>query len=550
MVFDNGQLEKLVDSIEKSRNYLIKKSQSEASYKKLVNRLDSKIDYLRENRKLHIKLVSTSADLVLELKAKSEADSKLRSLYDFEAISPFKNIPEIVSNSSAIFAIFRSNQAITQHHRKLIDLADKKNIDFFILVVKSKSNNPGQTLSEYIESQDSLKNSYFSLPINDFLNLNNQQNIEYYQHILRERLTTLQDKFIQNNYSSTLKDIECFFDNQCLSSWRAIKQIKENYLQGKEVHNYQQQILTKTFSSINKEKQSKILYIKQKINHSKSEYLNPFLPYSWIFRLQQIVEESEVKLIQEDNDTYLYSVMQKGDRSEYFHSHILNLYQQQVIDVLKSQWSKVNYMYDDGGLNLFVSQANQKIETISILKYPELEQHKITFDLEPFPELSLSNIVDPYCLKVNSKLIFDYNYTQSTWFKLLMSALIGTTIYLVTKLYFGSGKYIGFFILFVQIINIFTGQSVKKTKLKSHQKELHRILNNKYQILTRLVVEQMIQALIVSLDQKNREYQVKIDAIAQLAQDQLDRIKQDIEQHQLRKNQLNKDKDKIKTWFN
>lgn len=549
MVFDNSQLETLVESLEKSRAYLIEKSKSEPSYEKLVDRFDKKIKFIQENRKLHIKLVSTSSDLVLKLKSKSETSSILRPLCDFEAIFPFKNIPEIVKNCNAIFAIFQSDQIVTQHHRKFIDIVRRKGIDLFILVVKSESNNPNQTLAEYLESQNVLEGDYFSLPINVFFDLDNQQSIESYQQMLVERITILQNKFIQDNYRNILSDIECFFDSENITIWRAIKQIKERYLQGREIQNYQQQVLTRTFGKINQEKQNKILYIKQKINQSKSEYLNPFLPNSWIFELQQIVEESQVKLEKEKNNTYLYPIVQKSDRSEYFHSYILNLYQQQIIDVLESQWSKINYAYADGGLDVFISEANHKIRTISILEYSEIESPKITLDLEPFPELSLNNIIDSHCLQANSKLVFDYNYTQSTWFKLLMSASIGITIYLVTKAYFGEGKYIGFFILFVQVINIFTGQSVKKTKLKSHKKELQRILNNKYQTLARLVVEQMTQTLIVNLDHKNREYQIKINAISELAQEKLNQIRQDINQHQLRKKQLENDQIKIRTWF-
>ncbi|MGD1921261.1 MAG: hypothetical protein ACFCAD_21660 [Pleurocapsa sp.] len=568
MVFDNGQLEELIESLEKSKNYLSKKSKSEASYEKLIPLLDRKIEFLRKNKKLWVKLVSTSSSLVLKLKAASEANLRLRSLYNFEAVSPFKNISEIANNCHTIVAIFQSDQIVTQHHRKFIDLVRKKNIDFLILVVKSNSHNSNQTITEYLESQDNLKCSYFSLPINDFFNLEDKQNIEYYQRILIEHATALQDKFIQDNYRNISRDIECFFDAQNIITWRNIRQIKEHYLQEREVHNYQQQVLTKTFNKINQEKQSTILQIKQKINQSKSEYLNPFLPNSWIFELQQIIEESRVKLIKEKDNTYLYPIIQKSSKpnkqgfflevpehhdslqSESFHSYILNLYQQQIIETLKSQWTKINYVYADGGLNMFVSQANHTIKTISILEPAQIEFPKITLDLENFPELSLSDIVDSYCLQASTKLIFDYNYTQSSWFKLLMSALIGTTIYLITKVYFGSGKYIGFFILFVQIINIFTGQSAKKTKLKSHKKELQRILNSKYQILARLVVEQMTQTLIVSLDKKNREYQIQINAIAQLAQEKLDQIQQDINQHQLRKNQLESDRIKIKTWLN
>ena len=549
MNFDNIQLNELINKLEKSKSYLTEKSEPPLNYSNLIDKVDLKIKFLQEHSKPVIKLVSTAKNSVLNLKVKSEDNLKLRSLYHFEAVSPFKNLSEIVNNSQVIFIIFRSDRTITKHQHKLIDLARKKQVDLFILIERFKTSNSPASLRQYIELQNYTDIKKILWLENEFFDCNNPQQIETYQQFLIERAERSRKTFILHHYSETIDLIENYFTRQKNSNWRKIKQIKAERLKGREVNNYQQQIITKTFNKIAQQQQQQILSIKQKINQSRSYYTNPFIFDSWTFELQEIIERSQVKLVKEKTETYLYLVVEKGDRSEYIHSYILNLLQEKVTQTLKLQWSEINYTYAEG-LNALVTEIEQKIASIDLLDLSETKNSKITFNSEFFPELDLSKIVDLSCFRANSRLIFDYSYTQSSWFKLLMFGLVGIAIYLFTKIYFGKGIYIGFVILVFQLINISTGQSIKKIKLKSHKRELQRTVNSKYQILIRLIVERMIQTLISSLEAENNRYRTQIDAIANLAERELETIKQKIERHQAISKKLESDRHKILSWLN
>ena len=561
MSVNQNQLDKLIKSLEKSKSYLGKKAEFEPNYNNLIKTLDSKIDFLKRNSKLTIKLVSASAALASNLKNDSEANSQLRSLYHFEAVSPVRNIARIAQNCSVIFLIYRSDQKVVEHHNRLINLAVQKNIGLFILVIQHKSSCSSDTIAECFASQEYLDKNQFLLFKSCFLNF------DLYQQFLIDRAAILKDKFIQQYAQNIIMEVEQYFKTEKTIGWRKIKQVKQKCLLDRGIKDYQQQVLTKTFNNISQQQRQKILYIKQKINQSRGDNLNLFMPDSWMFDVQQIIDRSQVKLVEEGSKTYLYLTVKNSDTiehqdyksltsqpqpppTEYIHSYILGKYQLQVTNTLIDQWSQINYVYGDGGLDAFVGQTNEQLAAITLLEASEKESYTINLDSEPFPELDLAKIVNSACLKTNSRIEFDYNYTQSSWFKLLISVFIGTSIYLVTKLYFGTGKYIGFFILIFQIINICTGQSIRKVKLKSSQKELQRIVANRYQVLIRLIVEQLTQTLITSLDERNKKYQGNIDAIANIAQNKLNKIQQDRNQYQLRKDDLNRDLAKIKSWLN
>ncbi|MGL6343065.1 MAG: hypothetical protein ACRC80_28495, partial [Waterburya sp.] len=183
------------------------------------------------------------------------------------------------------------------------------------------------------------------------------------------------------------------------------------------------------------------------------------------------------------------------------------------------------------------------------LLYPSKTDPKLTLITQVQPSLDLIQIIDIHCLKNQTRMLFDYNYTQSSWFRLLIAGLIGLGIYLVTKLYLGTGKYIGFFILIFQIINLLTGQNIKKLKIKQHQKELKRIVDNKYQNLIRIIVDKLIQTLIDSLELQGKLYQQQIEAIVTGSATKSKTNPTIINQQQVRINNLQQDQEKILALF-
>lgn len=549
MVFGSVPSDEVINKLEKIKDYLLKKSVSETSYIELIDKLQSRIEHLQENSKLNIKIVGISPDLITELKAKSEVNQELRSHYNFITISPIENITEIFRDCSAIFFVFKSDKSITKHQLKIIDLARKRNIPLSILIEQDNCQDFSINFQEYIKSQDYLDLDKFIFPKDSFFEIDNTKHIESYKNLLIDHANILQRKYIAKQIREVNLEINFFYEQEDDLICSEVKKVKQDNLQGKEVHLYRQHTLTKIFNKINQQQQNKVLYIKQAINHNKSSCLNSFLPDSWFFELQEIIERSQVKLVKEKSKTYLYLTVENNGQQEFIHNYILDLYQHKITDYLNLQWSNINYLYEAGGFNSFIDDVNHNIADINILKDVEQELINVDFNPEPIPTLNLNKIINRHCLKNNSKLLFDYNYTQSTWFKLGISSLLGITIYLITLLYSGNGKYIGFFILFVQIINIITGQSVKKIKLKGHQKELQRIIGNKYQSLIRLIIEQITQTLITNLDKKNRQYQGEISAIAEIAQKKLSQVEQNINRQQVRKNKLKNHRQTIKMWL-
>ena len=109
---------------------------------------------------------------------------------------------------------------------------------------------------------------------------------------------------------------------------------------------------------------------------------------------------------------------------------------------------------------------------------------------------------------------------------------------------------IGFFILIFQLINLLTGQNIKQLKLRQHQKELKRTVDNKYQVLLRLIVEQLSQTLINDLESHIQLYQQQIDTLANQLQGQSEDNQTKINQYKSNINNLLEAQAQILNWLN
>ena len=537
----------LICNLEKSNKYLSQKVATEPRYGDLIKTLNAAIDTLKKVNKPIVKIVSPSATLTTNLKEKNQANPKLRSLYDFQVISPIQKPYKITINCDVICLAYKSSQNILKAHQRLIELAEQKNISL-ILLVQQEINAPYANLSDWLTAQNYSQVNKVLLPLDDFMDLDDRHHISMYQWFLLQLSATVQEKFEARSIEQSVTKIKHFFTIEITDSWRIKKQINDTYFQGYSIYQHRQKN-RQYFNKINREKQQALKYIQQHINQSRNDYLNPFMTDSWIFTIQQIIQQSQIKVVQEADETYLYLTIERSNFIEYIHSYILGLCQQKITEALASQWSKINYVYGGGGLQALVNKMNTELEIINSLCPSEIDLPEINLITEQHPSLELAQIIDPHCLKANSRIIFDYSYTQSTWFRLLISVLVGMGIYLITKLYFGTGKYIGFFILIVQIINLFTNQDIRTIKLKQHKKELQRTIDNKYQNLIRMIVDKLIQTLIINLDRSSQLYQQQIDAIDTLINTQSEEIQQTINQHKLRIENLKQDREKILSWF-
>ncbi len=152
---NQNQLNQLIISFQQIVQYLEQKIESEPSYVELINFLQQKTDFLTKNNQPNVKLVSRSADSVSKLQAASEDNDDLRSLYDFEAIAPFKHLNQIVKGCSIIVIIFQSERTISEHQLKLIELAHAHKVDVLVLVEQSKSKEWQHGFEAYLKEQKS-----------------------------------------------------------------------------------------------------------------------------------------------------------------------------------------------------------------------------------------------------------------------------------------------------------------------------------------------------------------------------------------------------------
>jgi hypothetical protein len=534
----------LTKNLEQTKNYLAQKVDIEPSYSCLIKTLNSIIETLQTPIKPIVKFVSPSVNLATKLKEQSEANKSLRSLYEFQGISPIQQIYQIVQNCDVICLIYNSRHNILEHHQKLIELAQQHNISLILLVIQPKIDHPYTHLSNWLTAQNYAQVNQLLLAWDNFGSLEDFQNRDIYQQLLIELATTVTAKSEARRIKEIVPQIKLFFDTEITD----IKQTNDTSSQIGISPEYQQ----KTQQLINKSKQEIQQYLrntKQIIQQSKSDYLNPFIPDSWTFILQEIIQLSQVKVTSENGNTYVELTIKNEKNIKYLYSYILGFYQQKVIDTLGDQWSKINYVYGEGGLQALIAQINAELENLSLLYLSKTETSKLTLITELQPSLDLAQIIDTHCLKNQTRIPFDYNYTQSSWFRLLISGVIGLGIYLVTKLYLGTGKYIGFFILIFQIINLLTGQNIRKIKIKQHQKELKRTVDNKYQNLIRIIVDKLIQTIIDSLESQCQLYQQQIEAITTEFQTKSETSQTITNQHKLRINNLQQDQEKILAWF-
>jgi hypothetical protein len=569
--------QELIGNLKQTQNFLTQKILAEPVYRELRDTLGSLVHRLEVTNKPVVKIVSPSSRLATGLQQRHKANEELRSLYEFEAISPITQIRQIVQHCAVICLIYDSHHQIQEHHQKLLELACQQDISLFLLVHKSSSKIDGDwttsilgdRYSDWINRQAKRLNDWVKLPLDDFIDFQNQQQMDVYGRSLIEVFSAVEASFWKRCQTETARVIQQFFHREIADTWREIKHLRNKYLAGQQPHIAQQQ-LRQSINNSSQARRQKIQDIKQDINHFKADLLNPFMVNSLIFNLQQLIDSAQIKVVKEVNETYLYLILDSFPEQPLINDYILEFCQQKTREILEEQWSKINYVYGSGGLKQLVTEINQELEIISPLLDNQDEQfdqrspagtfvlRRCTGDLynlklgekQPRLELDLRQTIEPYCLKVNSRIVFDYSYTQSSWFRLLISALVGVVIYLITWIFFGEGKYLGFMIVIFQIINLITGQNIKQAKLKQQSKELKRLVDQRYQTLVRTIIHQLTQTLIAELDHQSHVYQEAwLEAIA-TAQNKLEELKQVSDQHKLRVESLQQDRDQIQSWFN
>ena len=535
----NHDRQRLVSRLKRVKDFLEQNVKHQPTYPDLIATLESIGDRL--NSKLTIKIVSPSATLAANIQAQHESNEELRSLYKFETVSPIRQLQQILENCDLICLIYQKRHEIRQHHYKLIELAQKRGVDLLILVQREGD------LAEYSDWQknlNALADCLLALPFDPIIDFDSPEDLAVFQRSLIDLATVVNQNRLQRIEGDLVREIKRFFHHQTTSCWQAIKQTNARYCAEKPLYLYQQQF-NQNKQALNQFRQQLIRDIKQDLNHEKTDLLNPFIVGGLIFDLQQLINSTEAKIAIETEQTYLYLALTEFPQQPFIHDYVLELCQQRINEIISDRWSKINSEYASGGLQQLLEKSNRELNEIQ----PLLGEPKVIVSTARQPSLDIEQIVDRDCLKIASRIPFDYSFTQSSWFRLFISALVGTAIYVSTWLFLGTGKYIGFMIIIFQIINLITGQNIKKAKLKQQTKELKRIVDRKYQSLARTMVSYLSQTLIVALDRECQLDREEYSEAIAIAQSKLDELKQSNEQHKSNVDKLKRDRGEIMTLF-
>ena len=354
----------------------------------------------------------------------------------------------------------------------------------------------------------------------NYLSRRTEQSSLYIELI--DNLKSIQSQLITCNRERLLKfkqqanrEINHYFEREKQAIWQNIERRKNIYLSGKSPDRIQQ-IINQLPHRCNRLTQNYLRIAKQYSNQNKLALVNPFSSNSLMYQVQNAIQEAEVIEEKKQHKTYLRLVLKNKIYSEAIHTYVMNVCQQSLTVWLTQEWQNIEANYNGGGLSQLQQQLQSEIQHLDRL-CQNIKIDRAVIE----PSLQLNDYICLSALENNSQIPFDYHYTQSTWFRLLVAVVIGTVVFLLT------GRLFGFILLFVQLVNLLTGQDARKIRLRQHTKEIKRILDGKYQFLIRFLVDKVIQDIAIALDKIDRDYQEQIDSIAREAAQKLQQVKQE-----------------------
>ena len=537
----------LIAQLRKAQDFLLRKLETHSAYGDLYETLKTISDRLEAESKPLIKFVSPNAALATSLQTQHQEHEQLQSFYRFASVSPIGQIREILAECDFLCLVYDRQRQLREHHYKLIELARNKNIPLAIAVQPRSAESDPAVDKAWQQDLDALKGDLILLGKSHFIDYDCPEALAQYQ----QSLVALADEIERQRHNRIVREVRAavktFFESETGRLWQEIRESNSVYLGGQPLHVYQQQFRQDN-QAFNQFHQKLIREIKQTLNHLKTDWLNPFAIDGLIFKFQQAIDLAEIKIIPNAEDSYLYLVLPQFPQQPLLHDYILELCQQRANAVLAEQWTKIDSVYEAGGLKLLRERRDRELGKMELLLDAEFLS-TLSDPLEQ-PSLDVTQVIDPYCLEVNSRLAFDYSLTQSSWFRLFISTLIGMAIYIATWLYSGTGRYIGFMIIIFQLINLITGQSMKKNRLKQQTKELKRLADQKCQSVVRTTVGYLSQTIIIAIDRESQCLQQEHAAAIAIAQGKLDELKQANEAQKATIEQLKRDRDRINDWLN
>ena len=520
---------RLVNKVEQINDYLVDRIEREPNYHDFIQELKLIITNFQQT-KLNIKFVSKFVTLAEQLKQISQQQFTDRSLYKFQTVSDLSNIDNILENCDVLCLVCDSQTNICQLDKKLIRRASKRNICQTILTVERvkderhkafQNNCPG--IRNWLARQNyhNIKMFFLSLDLEQNCDLSEQINNYYY--FLEKLLFNREAKLEASINQIITQKVTQLLTQHKRTVWHQIQQTKI------DLRNLQQEYSQHKSSLLLQDNQNKqqnsFKKLKQKIDREKINIVNPFIPDSLIYKVSKLVDRSEVSLLKESQQQYLHLIIKEKDFSQRLITVVIDLCQEELANWVAEKWQEIEQVY----------------APIALDSHPALNQTQLELidEYSVAPNFELTNFVSLSILEESSKIIFDYNFCESSWFRLIIAASFGLILFFLT------GKFFGFIFFIFQILNLLTGKDVRTIKLDRQTKTLQKNLDNKYQSLVRFLADRALHVIISALENKNQKYQEIIDNLTEESTEKLTELKQIISQHQEKLHNLRQDEIEI-----
>ena len=516
-----------INKLEKIKKYLLSETTQDPDYGFLLQALDSLI-VEATTYQIKVTIVGRQEKLIEKVKIANQTSDLLNSFTQATTITFPYNLDRLLTNCDFLFLVIDSGKSSITPERKLVTKTQKINIPLVILDFNQSYPN----IQSWLQNTSNLKLNYFH-----FSNELERQDklssaIPQYNDFLKPLLAKTFPRIEATLEQKLIKLINQHFVRRKLAHWQEINLQKQNYFLGEDYSQSQRKI-KQLSQKINKILNNNFKTIKQTFQESKQELVNPFVSTSFIYNVQQIIHQSTVIQYRENKKIYLNLIITNEQYRQEIHSHILELYQQKIDLWIKQQWE-----FLDQELNLFnqlIEKSDRELKILRQLADPDIRLSKV-----PQPVFDLSQYICTIALSDINRVIFDYHYTQSSWFRIAIAILVGLVLFLL------SDRMFGFIFLILQILNLLTGQSSKALKLKQQTKELKKFANNKYQNLVKFIADNLIQDINLFLDQQSQLYQEQINFYIQEADRNLIKTKQQIISNKNKIAQLNKAQENLK----
>lgn len=333
-----------------------------------------------------------------------------------------------------------------------------------------------------------------------------EQSSKLYLQLLKQVYTHLGFRTIIT--SQIVNDIECFFENRIYGY--STHTLNTKNLLSSDYISFNL-IKTKTINHLQQKLQQNLKSIKQLVSSAKEDLLNPFLSYSLSYQIQSLIQSFQTRIYQANRRHYI--VLINAETNDNIHQQLLNLINSVLSNWLEEQnhivyqISKEHFeQYQKIKLDLNQIDFNSKLfPTPVLLSLPRLELNSL------YEETILADLNMLDCGKVNKN-------------KLVYRFILVMFISLV--LYFSTGLILGLMPLLIQGLNLILTRETQQLKLEQKAEILRKNLEQKYQHLTRLAVNQAYKKIVAAVELQHQQYEHNLEQLKQELNQQLQTAKQ------------------------